>query len=172
MAQLRQEELDVLVGKLAKLVAQHIVNAYVVGISSAEVGGKRSAVRDFFVFVTAVLSYALDARSNIREVRHREERILVKDIALEEPLKQVPRHWLGGVRVVGKDVCEGPVHAFTARGTNSGQRAAGLALGQHGETGRRRALGSVAEDETRSDGGETACSALAQLESGFDVTLG
>ena len=35
MAELGEEELDVLVGKLPELVAQDIVNAYMVGVSSA-----------------------------------------------------------------------------------------------------------------------------------------
>ncbi len=29
----------------------------------------------------------------LREVGYRKERVLVKDIALDEPLKQIPRHW-------------------------------------------------------------------------------
>jgi hypothetical protein len=29
----------------------------------------------------------------LREVGYRKEWVLVKDIALDEPLKQIPRHW-------------------------------------------------------------------------------
>ena len=34
-----------------------------------------------------------DRRDLLREVCYRKEGILVKDIALDEPLKQIPRHW-------------------------------------------------------------------------------
>jgi hypothetical protein len=33
---LRKEELDILIGELAQLATQHIVNSYVVGISSIQ----------------------------------------------------------------------------------------------------------------------------------------
>jgi hypothetical protein len=29
----------------------------------------------------------------LREVGYRKERVLIEDIALDEPLKQIPRHW-------------------------------------------------------------------------------
>lgn len=56
------------------------MDAYVVGIATASKEG----------------SVCLSVETGVgdaREIRHGEEGVLVKDIALEEPLQQVPRHW-------------------------------------------------------------------------------
>ena len=62
------------------------MDAYVIGIAAAESqwrqeGGRKKERRK-------------GKKEDAREVRHGEEGVLVEDVALEEPLQQVPRHWL------------------------------------------------------------------------------
>ena len=82
------------------------MDAYVVGIATAWGREKKCQLEK---------EEGLSERQrHAREVRHGEKGILVKDIALEEPLQQVPRHWLrrrqgGGwaVRTRKRKRCDG-----------------------------------------------------------------
>lgn len=73
---MRQEEFDFFVSKLAELLAEDIMDAHMVGISSK-------------VGISAYI-YGEVGRSHLRQVGYRKERVLVEDIALDEPLQKGP----------------------------------------------------------------------------------
>jgi hypothetical protein len=73
---LRQEEFDFFVSKLAELLAEDIMDAHMVGISP------KIGISALYIF--------RGGESHLRQVGYRKERVLVKDIALDEPLQEGP----------------------------------------------------------------------------------
>lgn len=93
---MRQEELDVFVWELAELVAEDKVYADVVCISTTGGGTKFLSKLTSLERGAAVATVATGPRSrSLREVGDGEKGVLVEDVALEESLQQVPRHWTG-----------------------------------------------------------------------------
>ncbi len=108
MAELGEEEFDILVGELAQLGAEDIVDANVVGISTSEAQGQRQQeaargrarnVQD--CTAAGPHSWAAGQQdragrgedgADSREVGDGEEGVGVEDITLEKALEQVPRH--------------------------------------------------------------------------------
>ena len=73
-----QKELDLFVAELPELRAKNVVDADMICIAP------------ILWNETCIL---IQRGESLREVCYRKEWVLVKDIALNEPLQQVPRHW-------------------------------------------------------------------------------
>jgi hypothetical protein len=83
MAQLRQEELNLVVAEASQLGAEDVGDADMVSIPPA------------IATLAPCAQGNRQARTGqlVREIGHREEGILIEDIALDEPVQQIPRHW-------------------------------------------------------------------------------
>ena len=107
---MREEELDILVGKLSELVTEDIVDAHMVGVT-ADVEHKYVSLISlskslmvllllppplpFLPFLPFPPSLQIPI-VNLREVRDRKKWVRIEHIGLEKSLKQVPRHYVRG----------------------------------------------------------------------------
>lgn len=82
MAQLREEELDLLIAEAAQLRTEHIVDADVLGVPTAPKSAHRSHTA----------SHASWLGGGSRKVRDGERRVSVEVLGLDETLEQVPAH--------------------------------------------------------------------------------